>query len=55
MGTAGDSVFINGIILIFKSGSCIQRDKGFGEMNQARQEMEKIHAVWTKHINDQTK
>lgn len=32
MGTAGDSVFINGIILIFKSGSCIQRDIGFGEM-----------------------
>ena len=30
-------------------------NKGFGEMNQARQEMEKIHAVWTKHINDQTK
>ncbi len=32
MGTAGDSVFINGIILIFKSGSCIQGDIGFGEM-----------------------
>lgn len=30
-------------------------NKGFGEMNQARQKMEKIHAVWTKHINDQTK
>lgn len=30
-------------------------NKGFGEMNQAQQEMEKIHAVWTKHINDQTK
>lgn len=30
-------------------------NKGFGEMNQARQEMEKIHVVWTKHINDQTK
>ena len=32
MGTAGDSVFINGIILIFKSRSCVQRDIGFGEM-----------------------
>lgn len=32
MGTTGDSVFINGIILIFKSGSCVQRDIGFGEM-----------------------
>lgn len=32
MGTAGNSVFINGIILIFKSGSCIQRDIGFGKM-----------------------
>lgn len=30
-------------------------NKGFGEMNQAQQEMEKIHAVVTKHINDQTK
>lgn len=27
-------------------------NKGFGEMKQARQEMEKVHSVWTKHIND---
>lgn len=32
MRTTGDSVFIDGIILIFKSGSCIQRNISFREM-----------------------
>ena len=32
MGTTGDTVFIDGIILIFKSGSCIQRNISFREM-----------------------
>lgn len=32
MGTAGDTIFVDGIILIFKTGSCIERDICFREM-----------------------
>lgn len=33
MRTTGDTVFIDSIILIFKSGSCIQRNIRLGEMS----------------------
>lgn len=33
MRTTGDTVFIDSIILIFKSGSCIQRNIRMGEMS----------------------
>ena len=29
MGTTGDTIFIDGIILIFKAESCIQRNISF--------------------------
>ena len=33
MGTAGNTVCVDGIILIFKPGSCIQRNISFGELS----------------------